>query len=282
MRTVILGCGPSGLVAARAVVDAGGEAIIISNTDKPSKQYGCQYLHAPIPGYEDVPSVPVHYILRGSPEGYRRKVYGEEWEGKVSPEDFVGEHTAWDIRETYTRLWADLIAGLQVGLIQKRVVRGMIPYLRSLKPDLIVSTIPAQALCEDPRHEFRTMSIYANGATASQVYLNNVDTIICDGTHNQEWYRMSNVFGYLTTEWPGTWRPPSWVKAVPVIKPLSTTCNCHSEVLRVGRYGTWTKATLVHEVYPAVLAALDKQERLIRGIERVTGETYLGEGEWRK
>ena len=278
-RVVVLGCGPAGLAAAAAAVGSGHEAILISSTDKPSPIYGCQYLHAPIPGYEKVPAVPVHYVLKGTPEGYRKKVYGEDWEGKVSPEDFVGEHTAWDIRETYRRLWADLIESLAVALIKRRVVRGMIPHIRSLRPDLIVSTIPVSALCEDPRHEFRTMMIFANGATEPDIYDDN--TVVCDGTDETNWYRMSNVFGYRTTEWPGTRMPPTSSKAVPVTKPLSTTCNCHQEVLRVGRYGTWTKARLVHEVYPAVLAALGERERLIRGVERVTGETYEGDGTWR-
>src|SRR5580765_691942 len=167
-RVVILGCGPAGLAAAAAAVSSGHEAIIISNTDKPSTQYGAQYLHAPVPGYEDVLKVRVTYSLRGTPEEYRRKVYGSLWTGKVSPEDFAGDHDAWDIRETYSRLWADLIAGLRVGLIQRRILNGGIPFIRTLRPDLIVSTIPAKALCQNVNHRFRSHTIYANGSTASE------------------------------------------------------------------------------------------------------------------
>jgi hypothetical protein len=253
-RIIILGCGPAGLAAASAVVGSGHEAVIISNTTHPSKLYGCQYLHAPVPGYEDVPRVQVRYSLNGTSRGYRNKVYGAEWSGSVSPEDFAGNHDAWDIRETYRRMWQDLVAGFQVGIIQKVIRRGMMPYVRSLGPELIVSTIPIQAFCEDPRHSFNTMSIWANGATSAEVTAEN--TIICDGTDEQPWYRISNVFGYKTTEWPGSFKPPQWSKAVPVVKPLSTTCNCHPDILRAGRYGTWTKARLVHEVYPAVKEAL--------------------------
>lgn len=249
MKVAILGCGPAGLVAAHAALDSGCEVVIISNTDKPSTLHGCQYLHKPVPGYEDVPSVRVSYELRGTAEQYRHKVYGHKWDGKVSPEDFAGEHDAWDIRETYRRLWANIISKQQAGLTVRRVVKGAIPFVTSLKPDLIVSTIPAQALCSK-HHEFTGHAIWANGSTSAGVARDNA--IICDGTPDVPWYRISNVFGYLTTEWAGPIPPPRWQNAVPVVKPLSTDCDCHPEVIRAGRYGTWEKARLVHEVYPAV------------------------------
>ena len=287
-RVVILGCGPAGLAAAAAAVSTGHEAIIISNNDKPTKQHGAQSLHAPVPGYEDVPKVRVTYSLLGTADDYRIKVYGPNWTGKVSPEDFAGDHDAWDIRETYKRLWADLIAGLQVGLIQQRIISGGIPFIRSLRPDLIVSTIPAKALCQDVRHKFKSYTIYANGSTESETLPEN--KVVCDGTREHSWYRISNVFGYSTTEWASQSAVPTHSRAVPVVKPLWTDCNCHPEVLRAGRYGAWEKARLVHEVYPAVRGALEVWRHkagtepdpdVIRGIERVTGETYEGRGRWR-
>lgn len=252
-RVVVLGCGPAGLAAAKAVVSSGREAVIISNTDKPTPQYGCQYLHAPVPGYEDAPHVRVSYRLIGTPGQYRAKVYGSEWTGKVSPEDFVGDHDAWDIRETYAWLWKDLIVGQAVGLMKRRITGGFIPFTASLSPELIVSTIPAPALCVRPgQHVFHTHTIFANGSTAAQLATDN--EVVCDGTRDKPWYRISNVFGYRTTEW--AFQPHRSVKAVPVIKPLWTNCDCHPEVLRAGRYGAWEKKRLVHEVYPAVLEAL--------------------------
>jgi hypothetical protein len=285
-KVIILGCGPAGLAAAKAAADAGCETLIISSTDKPSKLHGCQYLHAPVPGYEDVPSVRVRYRLVGTPEQYRTKVYGKEWTGKVSPEDFAGEHMAWDIRLTYKLMWRDLIESLIVGLVMRRVIHGSIPYVRSLKPDLIVSTIPAMALCKVPAvHRFTSYVIFANGT--SEVADLPEDSVVCDGTEAHPWYRISSVFGYRTTEWSSAGRVPAHAESTPVIKPLWTDCDCHPEVLRTGRYGAWEKARLVHEVYPAVstalaaLASLEPSPDLIRGIERVTGEHYEGRGKWR-
>jgi hypothetical protein len=258
-RVLVLGCGPAGLAAAAAANDSGHQAIIVSKTDKPSELYGCQYLHAPIPGYEDVPSVRVSYRLNGTPEQYRRKVYGNLWRGKVSPEDFIGEHQAWDIRETYRRLWADLIDGGKAWLSIREVRSPIRTLLLDIKPYFVVSSIPAHFLCFQD-HSFNTHSIWANGSTTVGDLADN--SIVCDGTPEAPWYRISNVFGYRTAEW--VWRPQERVAegfeeripAVHVEKPLSTNCDCRPGITRVGRYGTWTKSYLVHQVYPDVMKAL--------------------------
>jgi hypothetical protein len=248
-RVIILGCGPAGLAAAQAVVSSGHEAVIISNTDQPSRIYGCQYLHAPVPGYESVERVRVSYHLEGTPEEYRRKVYGNNWQGKVSPEDFIGSHDAWDIRRTYAAMWKNIITSGAAQLVVKRVVKGAIPFTS----DLVVSTIPAQALCSNPEHKFLSHVIWANGSTTGISLREN--QVICDGTPERSWYRISNVFGYRTTEWAS--KPHPSRRTAPVVKPLWTDCDCRPEVLRAGRYGAWEKKRLVHEVYPAVLKALE-------------------------
>jgi hypothetical protein len=268
-RVIVLGCGPAGLVAAHAAISLGFEVVIVSNRAEPSPLHGCQYLHHPIPGYEHVPHVRVSYTLNGTPEQYRKKVYGHNWTGKVSPEDYEGEHDAWDIRETYRLMWQDLIASSAVPISVRRVMNGIVPFVQSLKPDMVISTIPAQALClRKAEHVFTGHTIYANGTTSAGIA--DANSIQCDGTPEHTWYRIANVFGYLTTEWPGPIPPPRWCDAVPVVKPLTTDCDCHPEVFRCGRYGTWSKARLVHEVYPDVRKAL------------AFPEDEGPEGKWRK
>ena len=249
-RVVILGCGPAGLAAAQAVIDSGRDPIIISNKREPSRLYGCQYLHAPIPGYENAPCATVGYWLIGSPEEYRQKVYGDKWQGKVSPEDFVGEHDAWDIRWTYRRMWERLIDGGQTWIHDHEAIRGgIIPdCVGTYKSVRTISTIPATALCFKPRHEFRHHKIFANGSTGPKPRTDN--QIICDGTKQNDWYRISRVFGYQTTEWATA--PDARESAVEVPKPLVTDCDCHPEIDRVGRYGKWQKSYLVHQVYQEV------------------------------
>src|SRR5678809_864059 len=49
VRVLILGCGPSGLIAAHAAYNRGADFIVVSKARK-SFMNGAQYLHAPIPG----------------------------------------------------------------------------------------------------------------------------------------------------------------------------------------------------------------------------------------
>jgi hypothetical protein len=227
---------------------------MISKELEPSILLGCQYLHAPIPGLKDAQTAKVGYHLIGTPEQYRLKVYGNEWKGKVSPEDFIGEHDAWDIRETYNRLWhgVKFYAHSQI-----RIAGGNLSAVRMLKPDRIISTIPAMNLCESPfaKHEFYRHLIYASGASRPQDGL-GANQVMCVGDESTDWYRSSNVFGYRTVEWPAgrsISRPEGTVR---VYKPLSTDCDCHPDVIRVGRYGEWDKSVLVHQVYDKVVKAL--------------------------
>jgi hypothetical protein len=254
MKVVILGCGPAGLAAAWAAVGQGADVTIISKSWEPSTLYGCQYLHAPIPGFEDVSRTRVQYNLVGTPEQYRYKVYGEHWQGRVSPEDFIGEHDAWDIRETYRRMWSIIVDYARIERVIWNFRNGDLSAVHSFGPDKIISAIPAWSLCyQKHRHSFRRHMIYANGSTKQDGL--PLDHVICDGTDMCDWYRISNVFGYRTVEWPAqSDKHPH--DAVRVYKPLSTDCDCHPDVIRVGRYGAWEKGFLVHQVYDKVVEAL--------------------------
>jgi hypothetical protein len=250
-RVTILGCGPAGLAAAAAVVSSGNRATVMSSSARPSTLYGCQYLHAPIPGYERAAHTRVSYSLIGTAGEYRQKVYGSNWTGKVSPEDFIGEHDAWDIRETYLRMWDRLITDEVVHFYRIPLIEnGIVPdEVFGSRPDMIISTIPAPALCYKPEHRFKFHDIYANGTTDAVPYPE--DSIICDGTGEHDWYRISRVFGYQTTEWP---KPPATSASYArVVKPLETDCDCYPEYKRIGRYGAWRKSYLVHQAFPEVM-----------------------------
>jgi hypothetical protein len=76
--------------------------------------------------------------------------------------------------------------------------------------------------------------------------------VTCDGTNNVGWYRVANVFGKGTMEWPGHLMRPPIEGVVKFTKPISTTCDCWPEVTRLGRYGKWQKGILSHHVYSDV------------------------------
>src|ERR1035441_1317633 len=80
----VFGCGPSGLAVAAAAIKAGFGVEFFSQRKQPSHLYGCQYLHAPIPGYESASKTHVSYRLTGTPEQYRAKVYGDDWRSETA------------------------------------------------------------------------------------------------------------------------------------------------------------------------------------------------------
>lgn len=264
-RVAIFGAGPAGLASAHAAYLSGAWVHIFSRATK-SRLYGCQYLHAPLPEIYGIEQRTVKYELRGTPEEYREKVYGLAWTGKVSPNDLEGEHKAWDIRATYDGLW-DLYGPQAKGRAQfakAEIDNSFIYEFGRLMPntfDHIISTVPAPNLCADNFgvHSFFAEEIWAIGDAADHGQVAPVttppDTIICNGKPEPSWYRVSNVFGATTVEWPSRKKPPI-SGVVKVKKPLYTNCNCYPEIIRMGRYGAWKKDQLVHHVFEQTLELL--------------------------
>lgn len=256
MRPVyVLGAGPSGLVAAWAAARAGHPIAILSRGAVKSEIHGCQYLHREIPGIGQHDTT-VRIETRGEAEDYASKVYGPQYQGHVSFSDYAGSPTvvAYDLREMYDRLWN--LFGPEVQAINFNP--QTLPYwTTSLGDDaIVISTIPALALCANEEHLWRSQSVWAIGQTPDSpppFTTQSDNTIIYDGTRDSGWYRLSQVFGRTTIEWPfrdGQKPPISGV--VRVEKPLGTNCDCHPGIYRAGRFGEWKKGRLVHHVYDLV------------------------------
>jgi hypothetical protein len=254
---VVLGAGPAGLLAAHAAERRGMEVNVFTAPDgeggpKKSELHGCQYLHAHIPGVESLNwhGQYVQYQIEGGVEQYRRKVYGEAWNGTVSPDEFgpEGGHLAWDLRKLYDELWERWLPRI----IPMEVTPTLAQKIADVRGQLTFSTIPARSLCLRPgEHHFLTQDVWAMGTrsdgTPDLPYLAPNMTVLCNGNDAPRWYRAATVFGHSTLEWPDGPKPPiSGVARVQ--KPLGTDCNCH-RWYRLGRYGRWAKGVLVHEAY---------------------------------
>lgn len=257
-KICILGVGPSGLAATVAALRAGYRVDLLAKRLQPSHLYGCQYLHAPIPGHTSLGPVKVSYRLKGTPEEYRRKVYGDSWVGAVSAEDLESHHLAWDLRQTYRSMWDSAITDPRVNLQRVDVTPQ---YLEKNQTQFntykaVISTIPAIWLCSAD-HDFELQYVWAVGSTRpGEVCEEN--SIVCDGTSDVNWYRHSRVFGYSTTEWAD--QPPHIFPAAKVDKPLRTNCDCFPDIIRMGRYGRWQKGILVHQVYEQAAYLMDLLE----------------------
>lgn len=255
----ILGAGPAGLFAAQAVADTGNIIRLFSRGDK-SPLYGAQYLHSPVPGLDCGQSKAVSYLLKGTSLEYRQKVYGSnDLNFRVSPEVLASHHEAWDIRAAYDDAWTKFGGLLEPGLITPSVLAGGYGWL-----DLVIWTLPLAPFCQG-EHNFLAQSVWAQGdAPALGLECSvTVDpwSVVLNSADSPRWYRASNVFGHRTAEWPDGVKPPI-EGVVKVHKPIGTNCDCWPEVsgapvLRVGRYGTWTKGELSHLAYDKTRARLE-------------------------
>ena len=131
--------------------------------------------------------------------------------------------------------------------------------------DMVISTVP-RTIWKVAGEEF----IFSEGWALGEAPENgmfcpftteNDNEIICDGTEEHSWTRLSRVFGYTTIEWPHHASKPPLGGVTKVIKPLrymqsSQTPNPTRDWLHVGRYGQWEKGVVVTDAYHQVKEAI--------------------------
>ena len=260
MKSVaILGCGPAGLMVAHAARLHGWDFHIYSKKQK-SPLFGAQYLHEPITDITGTDpedgAVMLSYRLTGTSEEYRHKVYGPTWDGNTSPEDYAGDHYAWDLRTAYDKLWFEYggeITDFPILRGTERQVKGV----TGKRHDLIISTVP-RTLWDTNDDHFKASYIWALGdGDYERVHMHRPDpfTVICDGTKDNRWYRVSNIFGFCTMEWPQWYNSPFASVTPPargaarVAKPLEYTGSAARDIIHLGRYAQWQKGVLASDVF---------------------------------
>jgi hypothetical protein len=259
MKSVaILGCGPAGLMVAHAATLSGWDFRIYSRKQK-SALYGSQYLHAAIPGLDTGTPHTVRYRLEGTAEQYRHKVYGDTWDGTVSPEDFMEQHYAWDLRDAYDRMWDHYSQSIWDLDVRHKPGSALLQTWQALPGghDLVISTIPRKVWAQ-PGDVFESTKVFALGDTemprVEKPYRPEPFTVNCDGRPHVPWYRVSNIYGYCTIEWPWNnydfgFKPTPHPGASVVEKPLSHNSTAASDFIHLGRYGKWEKGVLTSDAF---------------------------------
>lgn len=254
----ILGCGPTGLLAAHACELYGFEYVIYSPKVK-SILGGAQFSHIPIPLIhdEDLPEAVLRYQLVGTAAGYREKVYGNSQVPFVSMENVKDgqEQKAWNLRGLYDILWSRFNEKIvDVKMDPRRI--GMLPKVY----EIIFSSVPLPLIClgtinSNVVHWFKsqTVRIY------NEALLNDMpdNLIIYDGTDDHSYYRMSKIFGTGSTEWSGHSAVPPLPGLKAVSKPIDTNCDCYEGITMVGRFGTWKKGVLTSHAFREIVAMLE-------------------------
>lgn len=251
----VLGCGPAGLIAAHTLEHHRVPFVIFSKKQQ-SVLGGAQFSHIEIPGITEDPDAILTYEVRGTPEVYQSKVYGDTPVPFVSFDNVKDGQTvkAWNLRKMYDVLWARF---------EDRIVPYAVTpdraafFAQQLVFDLVFSSVPAPALCTDALgHWFRSqpVKIWNNVLDIKGGIKEN--TIIYDGLEEHSYYRLSSIFGTTSTEWGANAGLPPVVDVKTVNKPIETNCDCHKGITRIGRFGTWTKGVLTMHAYRTVIDSL--------------------------
>lgn len=267
MKIAILGYGPAGLIAAKTLYDEGHTDLDIIGAGPKSVIGGAQYLHEPVLNQHQEPEGEITFVKIGGREGYADKVYGDA-DVSTSWDHYEGVVPAWGLLPAYDVLWDhfadnlihDTLNGLSLSMLNET---GMY--------DLVLSSIPSHGLCLRPgEHTFPRAKIVL--APVSPVHMSNV--VVYSGREEDAWYRTSNIFGeawsefnvalsskaqYFDSALTGRDEEGEQVLVQHGFKPLGTDCDCHPNVVRIGRFGLWDRKVLLHHVPYQVRAALAKK-----------------------
>lgn len=266
MRVAVLGAGPSGLLAAWAVVNAGHEPVIFDkNPRKPDgSTAGVYYLHEPCNLPLRSRAVAIHVSGGADSEERRRsyalKVYGDT-STEVSIPSYNSVQTAYDGMQAMDFCWD--IVGKFVN--QKDIVGWGPPHSASILGyaedfQLVINTIPLNILIPEVFWKWEIATIYRSTAPADESYM------MYQANLQIPWYRASAIFGQFTLEYPGTYSdlPSSaesggkYVRVKKVVPSPDAMPEVPENVLLTGRYGAWDKNKLSHDAFYDVCDWFDK------------------------
>lgn len=232
-------------MAAHAVTQLGGDPFIASVKQK-SKMFGAMYLHKGLYGINaPKPDFMIQVYKEGTSEGYAEKVYGDP-EHPVSFDKYTtGQVQAWDLTETYDRLWEMYESKIIEMRLTPNVVRDICSEFA-----FVFSSISARTLCEE-KHEFKSKQIWVLHGETSTPF--DEYMMIYNGRPEQPWYRFSMIGKYKCWEFAKEQEESpysSYLRWGTGEKPISNNCDCGPDnLIKIGRFGKWQKDVLTHHAY---------------------------------
>lgn len=254
-KALILGCGPSGMIAAHAASEFGAEITIVSDTKIKSAIYGAQALYKPIPRITSaVPEGVIHALFLGEKSVYQEKIYGDpDRDSAWGLKDGILDEPIWNLHHAYNLLWDRYVGAIAIEHVTRKV---LFDFIVSNEWDYIFSSIPATGLCEDRIHEFSTYEVRILRQSQQQrLFPGESNICIYNGLREDTWFKFSHYFGRNNG-----FEMPSWNKAegsVLIKKPVGTNCDCWTgSITRIGRYGTWDVRTHMHDSWSIVMEVM--------------------------
>lgn len=267
MSVCVIGCGMSGLLAAKAVKDFDPNIylmILDKSENAISQQKGLHYLHDncglelkpyTVKNFVNVPtdSVESNNVL------YSKKVWGSDNVLNNSLVNLPAKVEIYNFKEAFdilTKQFSKYVVECNFNL-------GMIKKLQS-EYDMIISTIPMPILF--PHISYGSEIVYIVDSLPLDMYEIKDFEVHYNLFPDVPWYRVSKIFGQEYTEIVGNFPRDNefhfYKNFTPVKKIITQTEYDVKEVLQkygillAGRWGCWNRKKLVHHVYSDVLDAL--------------------------
>lgn len=245
---LVVGAGPSGLMAAWAAHNSGFRVTLFDPQGNPpdGRSAGVFYLHDRCD--LQISCTTLLTTGAGSAAEYARKVYGEHYNGPTSFPAQSRFDVVWDGMEAMERLWELFLPRLN--LVRIPTYAALLRECNNW--DRVINTAPLDQYMPR-RDELPYQTIYVSTRKAEMPY--GPDRVFYDGT-DSDVYRYSSVFGREACEWRLGYVPDPatelWnVHCVKKVKPspIPSRMARRSNLLLTGRYGAWDKRMLTHSVY---------------------------------
>lgn len=254
MNVCILGAGMSGMVAAKALDDMGIEFDIFDKCEtNVSQQKGLHYLHGDV-GLQLIPFRLKNLVIKDVFDDrmdnyiYSIKIWGNTQILNNSMVNLPAETNVYDFRHAYEML-TDYYGERVVKMdIQKSMLTGL-----QHEYDMIISTIPLKVLF--PEYVCESETMWVSEDLPQGVELKDF-TVVYNLMLDVPWYRCSKVFGQTYTEYVGSHEAAFPIKKIKTCEQVVLDRNSllkNDHILLVGRFGTWDRKKLVHQVYDDVI-----------------------------
>ena len=279
MRLAVFGSGPSGLMAAWAALQCGAQVTIFDPSGLAGVQTrinlnaGVFLLHdrcdiIPLTGTERAVRFGVigdkytngHELV----QMYRRKVYGPQYEGPVSLQEYAGTTREYDGLRAERLLFDILHTMIREGAIgtEHGITEDIDLYLQDF--DRIIVTAPAWAAFGIKNWHttfapyMSPIAVHEGDAPLDESY------VLYAPQPDVPWYRVSGVFGRFVMERPYNQAQPEDrilykpTTPPPFIESHIAELEAGGQVLFAGRFARWEKGIEQHAVYYGTLRWLKK------------------------
>ena len=262
-QVAILGTGIAGLLSAKAVLELGMQPVLYDRDYSKKPLKGLHYLHDACGMELPIVSINNFIIDTDEPDGttlgerYCRKVFGEinETAKNNSITTLPSHELAYCMHSAYNTLYEAMEQHFHFEEVDvnKEFVDSIIGDFHA-----VISTIPLKVVF--PKFECKSEKVWSS-QTFPEILSNmelGQNCVVYNVNEDESWYRASRVGSTVWTEYVGK---PTDVEVFPIRKLITEKIDLdktfqETGIILGGRYGTWNRKELAHDIYYRVHALL--------------------------